>query len=159
MATSKQDTIKEALSAHITDAVARFPFCDHESLAEHREVIPLDVQFDVLSSLPNYHGGQYPVTGTTKLSSLRTHVSLQQHFAYQPPRQNADSDSNSSLFLPLSVRNRFIYFTKKNVTKDRQRLLSYHCHQLEMSKLYRDRTEDSIGQGVNPTRLQDCADE
>lgn len=155
--TSQQDMIEEALSAHSTDGVARLPFCEHESLADHGDVISLDVQFNVLSSLPNYHRGQYPVIGTTKLSSLCTHVSLQQHFAYQPPREKADSDSHSSLFLPLSVRNRFIYFTKKDVAKDRQRLLSYHCRQMKMSQMCCDRTEDSIGQHAKRTRLHSTA--
>lgn len=147
---SQQDRTEEALSAHRTDGDARFPFCEHESLTEHTGAIPLEAQFDLLSSLPNFHWGQYPVTGTTKLSSSSTHVSLQQHFAFQPPRET----SGSPLFLPLSLRNRFIYFTKKDLVKDRQRLLAYHCLQLEMDQMYCERTADSTGQSAKRTRLE-----
>ena len=142
--------IEEALSVHRKDGPASFPFYEHESLTEHSGAIPLEVQFDVLSSLPNYHWGQYPLTGTTKLSSLSTHVSLRQHFAFQPPRETSDS----SLFLPLSVRNRFIYLTKKCLVKDCQRLLSYHCHQLEMNKIYCDGASDSVVAPAKRARIQ-----
>ena len=123
LSSTDQHAVEECLAKYRIEGDATFPFSTKDDVYGVEGPMDLAKQFDVLSTLPNFHWGQYPVMGDCKLSSPETHTNLQSHLAYQPPKAN--SSTGQPQFMPVSPRNRFIYFTCNGLLADRQRLLEF----------------------------------
>ncbi|ELU15140.1 hypothetical protein CAPTEDRAFT_215987 [Capitella teleta] len=88
------------------------------------EIMPLHRQFEILSTLPNYHWSRLPVKGKRGVISQGSGSgNLECHFAYQAPR----SETNPApKFMPSSVRTRFILFSVMSEFHNRATLLQWH---------------------------------
>jgi hypothetical protein len=120
LTTTSQNEIEIKLDAHRMSGSQSFPFSNIDELCRVSGPL-LDVQFDVLSSMSNYHWGQYPVFGSNRLSSEDNQVGFEHHYAYQVVGEGR----NKPKVCPQSIRNRFIYCTMNNMHADRQRLLMF----------------------------------
>lgn len=119
-----QRELEEALQTFRLEGNDSFPFSDIESVySADVDVanVPLTVQYDMLSSLPNYHWDTCPHAGSGVRRSETTRVGYQTYMAFQPLRE----EKEHPLMLPSSARNRFIYFVVNRRSSDVRRTLRH----------------------------------
>jgi len=147
-----QHQIEIALSECRITGRRSYPLSTPEQLQLLHGHISVADQFDVLSSVSNYHWQPYPKFGTGEISAVSScsHVSYQQHYAFV---------RDGSWLRPTSVRNRFIYCTVKNMLADRHRLLTIACGQNKpmYDQFVEQGDEDEEGDGTDFRQMPPAA--